>query len=134
MDNTLAPYTVDTASERLRGWVRDMRAAGLELYILSNNKGDRPERFAAELGIPFRKRAKKPATAAALDVLREVGVAPEQAALIGDQIYTDTLCAKRCGMFAVTVTPIEFSNVFLRLRWWAEFPFRNAYRKRSRQK
>ena len=52
------------------------------------------------------------------------GYAPSQTAFIGDQIYTDTLCARRCGCFAVLVRPIAFSNFWLRLRYWLEFPFR----------
>ena len=47
IDNTIAPYTVHAASERMKDWVCGMRAAGLELFILSNNRGTRPETFAA---------------------------------------------------------------------------------------
>ncbi len=126
IDNTIAPYTVNAASDRLRAWVRDMQAAGLELFILSNNKGTRPEIFSAALGLPYRKRARKPFVRAAREVLAETGHSPGETAFIGDQIYTDTLCAKCCGAFAVTVKPIEFSNFWLRLRYWAEWPFRCA--------
>lgn len=127
IDNTLAPYTQDEAGPRLRSWVRDLKAAGLELYILSNNRGERPARFAAALELPYVKHARKPFTAAARRVLAERGRSPEESALVGDQIYTDTLCAKRCGLLAVTVKPIEFSTIWLRLRYWAEFPFRLTY-------
>ena len=127
IDNTVAPYTIDEASERMKAWVRDMRAAGLELYILSNNRGERPEKFAAALGLPYRKRAWKPFTKNAKEVLAETGHTPEETAFIGDQIYTDTACAKWCGAFAVTVRPIAFNNFWLRLRYWAEFPFRLKY-------
>ena len=127
IDNTLAPYTVDTAGEPLRAWVRQMLDAGLTLFLLSNNKGDRPAEFAAALGLPYVKRARKPFPRTARAVMTELGFAPEETALIGDQIYTDTLCAKCCGVLAVTVTPIEFSNFWLRLRYWAELPFRRNY-------
>ncbi len=126
VDNTIAPYTRDEAGARARAWVRDMQVAGLELFILSNNKGVRPERFAAELGLPWRKRAKKPFPGIAREVMAERGYAPGETAFIGDQIYTDTLCAKSCGAFAVLVEPIEFSNVWLKLRYWAERPFRGG--------
>ena len=124
VDNTLAPYTLDHASDRLRAWVKRMRGAGLELYILSNNKGDRPSRFAAALGLPYRKRAKKPFPRVALEVLEETGHTPAEAALIGDQIYTDALCAKCCGCLSVVVEPIAFSSFWLRARYWVEAPFR----------
>lgn len=131
VDNTLAPYTSDRASARLTGWVEAMRAGGLELFILSNNKGRRPEIFAGQLGLGYVGRARKPFTAAARRVLAEKGRSPGETALIGDQIYTDTLCAKSLGAEAVLVHPIEFSNIFLRLRYYLEWPFRLAGRLRS---
>lgn len=131
VDNTLAPYTTDDVSLRLEAWAFDMRAAGLELYILSNNRGGRPEHFASALGIEYVKKAKKPFTKTARAVLEEKGVAPSETAIIGDQIYTDTLCANRLGALAVLVEPIEFSNFFLRFRYWLEGPFRNKNKKKK---
>ncbi len=132
-DNTLAPYTVSEPTREMRDWVRAMRDAGVEVFILSNNKGDRPEIFARALGVDFVKKARKPFTAAARRVLAGLGVTPGQAAVLGDQIYTDTLCARALGATAVLVRPIKFTNIFLRLRYWAEAPFRLAGIIRSRR-
>ena len=60
-------------------------------------------------------------------MLRQRRRKPEETALVGDQIYTDTLCAKLCGFLAVTVKPIAFTNIWLSLRYWTEFPFRLTY-------
>ena len=127
IDNTVAPYTVDAPTERMRAWVERMQEAGLELFILSNNRGSRPETFAQGLGLPYRKKAWKPFTRAAKEVMAERGYTPAETAFIGDQIYTDTACARWCGAFAVTVKPIEFNRFVLRLRYWLEFPFRLKY-------
>ena len=126
IDNTVAAYTVHTADDRMRGWVRDLQDAGLELFLLSNNRGDRPERFSADLGLPFRKKAWKPFTKHAKAVMREHGHTPQETAFIGDQIYTDVICAKWCGAHAVLVEPIEFHRFILRFRYWLEWPFRAA--------
>ena len=126
VDNTIAPYTQDAATPRLCAWVDSMRAAGLELYILSNSRRDRPRVFAEALGLEYVGHARKPFTETARAVLEKKGVRPENTAIIGDQIYTDTLCAKNLGAMSVLVKPIEFSNVFLRLRYWCELPFRLA--------
>ena len=128
VDNTLAPYTVHEATGALQGWVSEMRAAGLELYILSNNKGNRPETFAAALKLPYRKRSRKPFTRTAREIMAERDCGPDRTALVGDQVYTDMLCAKRCGAYAVLVKPIEFNHFWLRLRYWAEAPFRLGYK------
>ncbi|MBQ9411479.1 MAG: YqeG family HAD IIIA-type phosphatase [Oscillospiraceae bacterium] len=133
IDNTLAPYSENTPTPRMARWVAQLQSAGLTLYILSNNKGDRPEIFSAALGLPYRKRARKPFPRVAREVLAETGFSPRETAVVGDQIYTDTLCARLCGATAVTVEPIAFTNIWLRLRYWAELPFRLAHRAKNRR-
>lgn len=128
VDNTIAPYTINEASPRLKAWVEDMKKAGIELFILSNNKGERPAVFAEALGLEYVKKAWKPFTKVAKAVLEEKGVSPAEAAIIGDQIYTDTCCGKWTGVFTVLVHPILFSNIWLKLRYWLEFPFRLKYK------
>jgi hypothetical protein len=128
VDNTLSPYTINDATPRLTAWIQGMKDAGLELFILSNNKGDRPKIFAEALGLDYVKRAHKPFTKVATQVLSEKGYAPNESALIGDQIYTDALCAKCLGAMAVVVRPILFSNIWLRLRYYLEAPFRLKYK------
>lgn len=131
VDNTVAPYTVQEATPRMRAWVQSMKDAGLELYILSNNRGTRPETFAAALELPYRKRAWKPFPKQAKAVMAERGRSPSETAFIGDQIYTDVACAKWCGAFAVLVQPIEFHRFILRFRYWLEFPFRLIGRRKQ---
>ena len=133
IDNTVAPYTVPEATERMKVWVQQLQAAGLELFVLSNNRGTRPETFAAAFGLPFLKKAWKPFTRHAKAVMAERGYAPAETAFIGDQIYTDVACAKWCGAFAVLVHPIEFNRFVLRLRYWLEAPFRFAGKGRSQK-
>ncbi len=134
IDNTIAPYTVHAASERMKDWVCGMRAAGLELFILSNNRGTRPETFAAAFGLPYRKKAWKPFPKIARAVMAERGYSPAETAFLGDQIYTDVCCAKWCGALAVLVRPIELTRILLRIRYWLEAPFRLAYQIKKRRK
>lgn len=128
VDNTIAPYTVHEATPRLKAWVETMKKAGLEIFILSNNKGERPAMFAEALELEYVKKAWKPFTRVAKEVLARKGIEPSQTAVIGDQIYTDTCCGKWLGAFTVLVYPIEFTNIWLKLRYWLEFPFRLKYK------
>ena len=129
LDNTLSPYHIHEADGRLRNWVAAMGAAGLELFILSNNHGDRPARFARQLGVDYVNRAHKPGTAAALDIMRQRGYTPGETAILGDQIYTDVLCAVRCGCKSICVRPICISrNPLLAVRYFLEMPFRLLYK------
>lgn len=131
VDNTIAPYTIHEVSPRLEAWVEEMKGAGLELFILSNNRGDRPSVFADGLDMDYVKRAHKPFTKIAAQVMEKQGFTPAETAFIGDQVYADVLCAKRLGAMAVLVRPIEFSNILLRLRYYLELPFRLKYKWRN---
>jgi len=124
LDNTLSPYSVDIAGENLQAWIESMKKAGIEPFLFSNNKGDRPEIFAKQLDIDFVKLARKPRQGMLRRVLAEKDVPPERTALIGDQIYTDVLCANLGGLYSIVVRPIKLENPLHTLRYGAEFPFR----------
>ena len=128
LDNTMSPYHLHEPTPALLDWIRCFQQAGIELFILSNNKGERPAIFAEALGVDYVNRAKKPNTNMLEQVLRDRNIDRSAVALMGDQIYTDTLCAKRANITAIVVKPICITrNPLLALRYWAEFPFRLAY-------
>lgn len=132
LDNTLAPYSISSAPLRLRNWIDSVRRAGICPFILSNNKGDRPVEFAKDLSLEYVRHAKKPDTAKLLEVLESKNVSPENAAIIGDQIYTDVLCGSRAGITTIAVRPISLRNPLHLVRYWLEVPFRLAYRCKSK--
>jgi predicted HAD superfamily phosphohydrolase YqeG len=51
-------------------------------------------------------------------------------ALVGDQIFTDTLGANCAGVTSILVTAIHNHNIWLKLRHVAEMPFISAAKKR----
>lgn len=124
VDNTIAPYGVSEADERLKAWAAELKAAGLKLHILSNSHTERPRIFAKALDIAYEDKSRKPFTKKIKKVLKVLGYEPGETALIGDQVYTDVLCAKRAGVLAVLVKPIDLKNPLLRARYWLEAPFR----------
>jgi len=130
IDNTLLPYSCELPDERLLGWLAGLRQAGIQLFIISNNRSQRPHRIAPRLGIDYVAHAKKPSPKAALEAMRRFGAKPEETAAVGDQVYIDVLMAHRCGAAAILVEPIKFTNPFLFLRYLAEVPIR-IFRKRG---
>ena len=62
--------------------------------------------------------------------MEKYALVPEQCALAGDQIFTDTLGANLAGITSILVTPIHNHNIWLKLRHVAELPFIFAARKR----
>ncbi len=129
VDNTIAPYGTLTLDRAVTDWAAAVKAGGVGLYIVSNNKGERPEVFAKLLGVPYIKRAGKPSPRGIRQALSLAGIPPERAALAGDQIYTDTIAANLAGVKMLLVEPIRFSNPFLAIRYGLELPFRREKRK-----
>ncbi len=124
LDNTLAPYRDSKPSVRLMDWKDGLVSSGVRLVIVSNTKSDRAKNFSADLGIPYVDRARKPMTKKVLEVMKETGFRPEESALAGDQIFTDVWCANRAGALSIVVRPLELTNAFFLLRYWAEYVFR----------
>lgn len=126
LDNTLAPYGAPLPSERLRAWRDELAGHGVTLFILSNNRHEsRPRVFAEALGVPYIGHAGKPGTRSFFKAMERQGAAPEQTALIGDQIFTDVLGGNRAGVSTILVKPIRLAgNPGRYLRYAAELPFR----------
>lgn len=130
LDNTLAPYSTDIATPELKAWVDSMKKAGVEPFLFSNNKGERPELFAGQLQVDFVKLAHKPKQAVLRQILAKKETDVSRVCIMGDQIYTDVLCASIAGAYSVVVRPISLKNPLHALRYGAELPFRILARRR----
>ena len=106
IDNTLAPYEQPTPDPKIRAWLQSLTDAGIRVAFLSNNHAERVELFNQDLGLPMRYDAYKPLPKQAKRMLKRLGVEHRRAALMGDQIFTDVLCAHLAGMRALLVPPI----------------------------
>lgn len=133
LDNTVSPYGTLEPTDEAYAWFENMKRGGIELFFVSNNKGDRPEIFAGKLGIKFIKRAKKPSRRGIEQAMELMGYERDKSALAGDQVYTDILGANRSGIKSIVVQPIKFSNPFFVLRYILEIPFRMMCRKDFRR-
>ena len=126
LDNTLVPYGVPLPDEKLKGWRDELAAHGVTLFILSNTRHEsRPRTFAQALDVPYIGHAGKPKTASFVKAMEQMGVAPEQTAIVGDQIFTDVLGGNRAGVATILVKPIRLAgNPGRYLRYAVEVPFR----------
>ena len=129
-DNTIVPYTTNIPTEKMAAWLRNMASSDIELCVVSNSKRDRVKIFCAKYGIPCIPHAKKPFTKGIRECLARFDIPAEQAALVGDQIYTDTLGANGCGVTSILVKAIDNHNFWLKARHVLEMPFIFAARKR----
>ena len=127
LDNTISPYRDHEPVKALQDFVSELRLAGVEPFILSNSrKPTRVQAFAEKLGVPYLRRAGKPRRGGFMQALEMMGRRPEEAAMAGDQIFTDILGANRAGIFSILVQPMRMDTVFRLLRYGLETPFRRC--------
>jgi len=124
LDNTLIPYSKSLPSPKLIQWLDTIRRASTDLFIVSNSRRDRPDVFCDAADIPFIKEAGKPSKKAILSAMAQMHRGAGETALVGDQIFTDTLGANRTGIQSILVRPIEMKKPYLAARYALEQPFR----------
>ena len=107
VDNTLTTHNNPVPHEKILNWLEEQRRAGLRLMILSNNHEARVAPFAQGLGLEYLSDAAKPLPGRVRRMLRELGMRSDEAALIGDQIFTDVLCGRLTGCLTILVEPME---------------------------
>ena len=130
LDNTLVPYGVAEPNHQVRAWKAALEAAGITLFILSNSRRPgRAQRFAQALGVPYEGHAGKPKRGGFQRAMARMGVTPEETAIVGDQIFTDTWGGNNAGVLTLLVHPIRFGTVFRFLRFALETPFRAGAQK-----
>ena len=129
-DNTIVPYTTSIPTEKMDRWLREMNESSIQLCVVSNSHKDRVKIFCNQYGIDCITHAKKPFTKGIRECLAKYGIPAAEAALVGDQIYTDTFGANNAGIMPILVRAIDNHNIWLKLRHVAELPFIFAARKR----
>ena len=123
-DNTIVPYTTTNPTVEMESWLKAMNELeDIQLCIVSNSHNDRVPKFCRERNMAVITHAKKPFTKGINECLTKYGIPAVEAALVGDQIYTDVLGANCAGAASILVTPIHLHNIWLRLRHVAELPF-----------
>jgi len=133
LDNTLSPYSEDLPPQQVLTWMAELKAAGVILYLISNNSDpERVRRYAEACGISGVAKAGKPSPEVLRRVMAELGKTPAETALMGDQVFTDVLAANLAGALSILVRPLEMINILFRLRYIAEQPLRALGREKLR--
>ncbi len=113
VDHTLLPWRSEEIPGAVREWVERAKALGFRLCILSNtNNVARLEGLCRSLGVEFVRAKNKPSRQMFRLALAKFGVPPEEAVMIGDQLFTDVLGANRSGIDAIWVRPMAGREFF----------------------
>ena len=129
-DNTIVPYTTDTPTAEVLIWLEEMKQSDIRLCVVSNSKRDRVKIFCEKYDLDCITHAKKPFSKGIRQCLERYQLPAQCCALVGDQIYTDTLGANGCGVRSVLIKAIDNHNFWLKARHVLELPFIYAARKR----
>lgn len=124
IDNTLTTHDNPVPAAGVEAWVAEMKAAGIQMRLVSNNHAPRVEPFAKLLGIPCICEGKKPLSSGFSRAAKDMGIPKKQLCVIGDQIYTDILGANLFGVKSIYVPPMELEKTsFFKLKRKMEKPF-----------
>ena len=130
-DNTIVPYTTSQATEEMDAWIKKILTSDLHVCVVSNSHKDRVKVFCAHYGMDCITHAKKPFSRGICQCLEKYHIPPYHTALVGDQIFTDTLGANGCGVRSILVKAIDNHNFWLKARHVLELPFIFLARKRK---
>lgn len=113
LDNTLVEWDRPDATPKLIEWFASIRAAGIQVTIVSNNNELRVKSFADPLGIPFIFKARKPLGKAFNRAVSIMSVKREEVVVIGDQLLTDVFGGNRQKLHTILVIPVAKSDGFV---------------------
>jgi len=108
LDNTLVGSAVKHPTPEVIAFIKEAQDLGFEILIMSNNNHKRVSLFNKDLSVIAHHKALKPFKVKMGKVLKHYN--PAQVVMIGDQLMTDILVAKRLGLYAILVEPIELKQ------------------------
>ena len=107
IDNTLAEYADKRPSVKAASLIKRLQGMGFHVGLLSNNTSKRVTMYNEHIKLASASFACKPHKGGLRRVMEEMGTAPDQTAVIGDQLFTDIWCGKGVGATAIMVKPIS---------------------------
>jgi len=122
-DNTIVPYTTNIPTQQMETWIQRMLASEIQLCVVSNSKRERVKVFCEKYGMDCITHAKKPFSDGIRACLKRYQMDADCCALVGDQIFTDTLGANCAGVRSILVKAIDNHNFWLKARHVLEKPF-----------
>ncbi len=111
IDNTMTTHNNPVPAEGVMEWVNGMKSLGFTLMVVSNNNGERVQKFSRLLGLEFEDMARKPLPTGFRRACKRLGIKPGEAAVVGDQLFTDMLGGNLLGAYTVLTEPYELEDM-----------------------
>lgn len=106
IDNTLVPHDAP-ADDKAISFIRQLKAMGFQICLLSNNDEERVSSFNEPLQVQYIYKANKPFRTGYEKAMDLLGTNKENTLFVGDQIFTDVWGARRVGIFSILLDPIN---------------------------
>jgi len=107
VDNTLSTHHGQVLTDGLGEWLDTMRQNDILMTVLSNSTNKRLAPFSKKIGLDFISLGLKPLPFGYLRAIKRLGTKKEETAIVGDQIFTDTLGGNLVGLNTILLTPIK---------------------------
>jgi len=116
IDETLIPRGINDVSPQAFDWITDRKDEGFTICLTSNSKHPLRVKYIAEtLDVPAISMGFKPFPFAFWRALKIIDAKPQETAMIGDQLFMDTLGANLLGIYSIHVKPMNPETFFLRI-------------------
>lgn len=115
VDNTTA---FDSSNELIEGvaeWVKQMRAAGIPMVLVSNGFKRRVDPVAKQLGLQYIPFSIKPLPFGYWRAARHMRIPVKRMAFVGDQLITDIRGANLAGAISIYVDPARKEERLVKL-------------------
>lgn len=107
VDNTLLPRDEVQPDAAVLNWLQSIREHGIEIVLLSNNGGARLRKISEAAKAEAVSWAAKPMPWGFRRALKRFGRQEGKVLVIGDQLLTDVLGAKRMGFTVLWVRSLQ---------------------------
>jgi len=112
IDNTLSRWGSVEPEPMVCEWISRTRRMGFKVCILSNSAKKRVRIYCSGLDVFFVENVHKPLKYPFIKAMALMNSNRIDTCVIGDQIFTDILGGKLCGLFTILVKPID-DNEFI---------------------
>ncbi len=107
VDNTLSTHHGEVLLDGLTEWLKCMADSKIKLIILSNSKEKRVGPFAQKIGLNYFSLGLKPLPFGYWKSAKKMSLKLKETAIVGDQIFTDSLGGHLSGVKTIILNPIE---------------------------
>ena len=112
LDNTLVPYHIKHANEKIGELFHTLREKGIKVVIFSNSPKKRLNVFKEELAVDCFAGARKPSKKGFESILNTYKYSISEVAIVGDQLLTDIVGGNKVGITTVLVNPVSTKDPY----------------------